>query len=334
MFNLLKGKPGPGGEMLKRTDRYIVLGCCLLVFMFDAAVCRGQAGDTASVFPLPMAEVEALIDRGLQQRGFVVRKSPLAMGMKAVKARKGDENLSFILAPRSALATQVQASGAAGGKPGERYLREIMGQGGRAAGPSGSGGGDPAGSANQAIPNPILSRIESVVCVTAVLKERTVQFSGFVVDRDGLILCTAHDLKDIRTMSVGFYDGGRLNARIVKMDRHRDLVLLQVNQRLDAFIQLNGGRNLIGMGERLFTVGCPENLNGTVYSGFVNGPPRKIKDLPLWQVNMEVLPGSSGSPVFDLEGNFVGMVKGRLRGTDSVGFLIPVETIVAFLKEK
>ena len=321
--------------MLNRGFHEILIGCCALFSLLASAVCMGQGGDTGEVYPLPMAEVAARIEQGLQDRGFIVRRSPLAMGMTALKAQKGEETLRFILAPRSALATQVQASGAAGGQPGESYLRDIMGQRrttGGATGGAVSGIKDPAGTSSQTIPNPILSRIESVVCVTAVLKERTVQFSGFVVDKAGLVLCTAHDLKNIRAMSVVFYDGGRMNGRIVKIDRHRDLVLLQVPIRLDTFIPLTGGRNLVGMGERLFTVGCPENLNGTVYSGFVNGPPRKIRDLPLWQVNMEVLPGSSGSPVFDVEGNFIGMVKGRLRGTDSVGFLIPVETIIAFLK--
>jgi serine protease Do len=48
---------------------------------------------------------------------------------------------------------------------------------------------------------------------------------------------------------------------------------------------------------------------------------------------MEIYPGSSGSPVFDGEGNLVAVVKGRHRGTDSVGFLIPFETIVEFAKD-
>lgn len=296
---------------------------------------RGQGGGGGEVFPLPAAEVVSRIEAGLTQRGFVVQRSPLAMGMTALKAQKGEETLRYILAPRSALATQVQSSGMAGGRTGEAHLREILGRQGLSAaeGPAGPLPAAPEEGSNLSIPNPILARIESVVCVTAVLRERTVQFSGFVVDTAGLILCTAHDLTHIRAMNVAFYDGGRMEARIVKIDPRRDLVLLQVPARLDTFIPLTGGRNLVGMGERLFTVGCPENLNGTVYSGFVNGPPRRVRDLPLWQVNMEILPGSSGSPVFDVEGNLIGMVKGRLRGTDSVGFLIPVETIIAFLKE-
>jgi serine protease Do len=48
---------------------------------------------------------------------------------------------------------------------------------------------------------------------------------------------------------------------------------------------------------------------------------------------METLPGSSGGPVFDGDGRLVGVVKGRYRGTESKGFVIPARTIVDFLEE-
>ena len=55
---------------------------------------------------------------------------------------------------------------------------------------------------------------------------------------------------------------------------------------------------------------------------------------PLWQVTMETLPGSSGSPVFDTAGRLVAMVRGRYRGTESVGFLTPWDTMKEFLQGK
>ncbi|MFW5639689.1 MAG: S1C family serine protease [Thermodesulfobacteriota bacterium] len=176
--------------------------------------------------------------------------------------------------------------------------------------------------------------MESVVCVRAQLKTREVQFSGFIINPNGQIICTAHDLEGIQKMYVSLFDGREYGARIIKKDLRRDLILLRINLKLDSFIPLNKGRNLIGMGEQLYTVGCPVNLGGTVHSGFVNGPPRRVEGLPLWQVDLDILPGSSGSPVFDIQGNLVGMVKGRYRGTKSVGFLIPLETMTAFMKER
>jgi serine protease Do len=61
--------------------------------------------------------------------------------------------------------------------------------------------------------------------------------------------------------------------------------------------------------------------------------PKRVEDLILWQVQMKIYPGSSGSPVFDGMGKLVGIVTGRYRGTDSVGFLIPFGTLMEFLKE-
>jgi serine protease Do len=48
---------------------------------------------------------------------------------------------------------------------------------------------------------------------------------------------------------------------------------------------------------------------------------------------LETSPGSSGSPVFDEKGALVGIVKGRFRGTNTIGFLIPISRIKAFIDE-
>jgi serine protease Do len=115
------------------------------------------------------------------------------------------------------------------------------------------------------------------------------------------------------------------------MDIKRDLVLMKVDLDVSSFISLPEGRNILGMGEMLYSVGCPLSLRGTVNSGSINGPPRKTGDLFLWQVNMKIYPGSSGGPVFDANGKIAAIVKGRFKGTDSIGFLIPFETIVEFI---
>ena len=129
------------------------------------------------------------------------------------------------------------------------------------------------------------------------------------------------------------YDGREVRGRLVRMDRKRDLALVHIDLKLDTFISLPQGRNLLGMGEKLYSVGCPINLRGSVYSGTINAPPRRLNGLPLWQIEMKIYPGSSGSPVFDVQGTLVAIVKGRYRGTDSIGFLIPLETIMEFLQE-
>ena len=114
----------------------------------------------------------------------------------------------------------------------------------------------------------------------------------------------------------------------------RNLALLECPVGDRAFVSLSTGRNLLGMGENIYAIGCPSNLRGTIAPGTIAGPPRLVNDLPLWQVAMDIFPGSSGSPVFDAQGRVMAMVKGRYRGTASVGFLTPMETIIAFLPDQ
>jgi serine protease Do len=99
-------------------------------------------------------------------------------------------------------------------------------------------------------------------------------------------------------------------------------------------VSLSDGRNLLENGETVYSVGCPGNQPGQLSSGIVDGPPRRLKNRLLWQVIMRIDPGSSGSPVFDDRGRLVAMVKGRFRGSSTVGFLTPLDTIMDFLLKR
>jgi serine protease Do len=153
------------------------------------------------------------------------------------------------------------------------------------------------------------------------------------VDTQGLVLSTIHDVETFHDIKVTLYDGREITGDVIKKDINLDLALIDIGSGVEDAISLAEGRNLLGMGERVYSVGCPVNLVGSVFAGIINGPPRRVNELTYWQVNMEIHPGSSGSPVFDVQGNLVGIVKGRYRGTQSIGFLIPLETIIAFVKE-
>jgi S1-C subfamily serine protease len=149
-----------------------------------------------------------------------------------------------------------------------------------------------------------------------------------------LIVSTAHDLNTIRAITVTLNNGKELKGDLIKIDPHRDLILLDSHLNGEASISLENGRRFLKNGEKIYTIGCPRNAQRTIHSGVIDGPLRNAGGSPLWQVTMETLPGSSGSPVFDSQGNLAAVVKGRYRGTDSTGFLIPLETIIEFLKEK
>jgi serine protease Do len=286
-----------------------------------------DSNDSARVWPFPLVESEEVLTRWLADTGFEFSRVPLEYGSVRLRAVRANERWQIILKPRSPLATEVLALYTQNGRPDEgkiealwaylkSYSEDLHGTG---------------GNSDQVVPAAILSQKEHVVCVKALIEREHIQFSGFIIDRDGLIISTAHDLQGIKDVTVILYNGRQLNGRIIASDYHRDVALIKIDMTSDSFISLAGGRTLISMGETIYSMGCPTNHSGAVYSGRITGPPRRANGLVLLQVSMEVFPGSSGSPVFDVQGNVLGIIKGRYRGTDSVGFLIPLETIMEFL---
>ena len=309
-----------------RRNKSLILA---LSFVFIGVAVFAETEGSLKLYPLPLTELEGALSSWLTHSGFEVRRTSLKMGQVQLTAVKESENWEIFLKPHSPLATEVQARCHIGEESDEVPLRELWGYIAKyTRGPSVE-----KWDAYEGIPTSVLSQIESVVCIRVKAEKGEIQLSGFIVDQDGLIICTAHDLKEVREIGVVVFDGRELKGHLVRMDARRDLALININLKSTTFISLAKGRNLLGMGERLYSVGCPVNLGGTVHSGIVSGPPRLVNDLPLWQVDMQIQPGSSGSPVFDAQGNLVAIVKGRYRGTESVGFLIPLATIIEFAKE-
>jgi len=303
--------------------------------IFYLFLCIMIAGSTAfagfdtdeKIYPLPMSELIDVLEHWFAGSDFEVSLHLIKPGNTTLHAQRRSEIWQVNLKRHSPLATRARAICRLDGKPDKvrlnilwRFLDDYF-----------KIPNTTAKSSNLVIPTAVLNRIDAVVCINSRNGDLDNQFSGFVIDPAGFILCTAHGLDAGEVVTVVYYDGRILEGLPLKIDKQRDIALYKVDTVRDPFVPFENGRELLGMGERLFAVGCPENLRGTVFTGIINAPPRRVGNLPLWQVNMEIHPGSSGSPVFDNRGNLAGMVKGRYRGTDSVGFLIPLETILSFL---
>lgn len=305
-----------------------LLGALFLV-LFASFLCA--AGDeTARIISMPKAETTDVIQEWFQRAGFAVSRIHRDGGTLEIHGLKGSEEWVVSVKPHSPLASEVRASFTVNGSVRNSQVNSLWNfLTGYARGSSAE-----VEASNGNVPGAVLAKTESIVCINAKSAAETLQFSGFVVDTAGLILCTAHNLGSTRKVRVTFSYGKILPGKIIKIDPDRDIALIDVNTSLPTAVSLAGSRRQIGLGERIFSVGCPESLGGTVYSGFVNGSPRLVNRQRLLQVSMKVYPGSSGSPVFDASGNLVAMVKGRFRGTDSTGFLIPHETILAFIRDR
>jgi len=287
-----------------------------------------HTGDTWKLCPLPLEETEKILSRWLTNSGFEIFRVSLGDGHVQLKGLKGNESWQVVLRPHSPLASSLQAKYTRKGQPDPGKLEELwtyLKNYTRKTHPAKEISGDSG-------PAPVLYQSASVVCLKAQVQDKPVHFSGFIVDQGGLIISTAHDLIGLQEIFVILSSGQELPGRVVKMDHLRDLVLIEVNLKLHTSLALAKGRNLLRGGERVYMIGCPLQGQRKIHTGIISGSLWQVENLPLWQVDMEIFSGSSGSPVFDAQGNLVGVVKGRFRGNPTVGFLIPWKTIIDFLR--
>jgi serine protease Do len=276
------------------------------------------------VFNMPRYEAGQVIMNWLKKTGYEVA-AQTGEDKVVISAHGKASPWEIILRHHSPLATVVTSDDAVKGRADAlwKYLASYQ------------DGAVPArGFLPGDIPAPVKNRMESVVCIRAVVKNKPIQLSGFVVDTSGLIICTAHMLRNPTEITVMPFNGERFEGRLVKIDFRNDLALIDTSHAFAGAVALNTSKPAPGNKVRIFAIGCPGNHGGTLASGMVSGPPRLVEGHPLIHVLMEVEPGSSGSPVFDEQGDLVGVVQGRLKTDHLSGLLIPVETVITFVKER
>lgn len=306
--------------------KYLLL---LLPAVWILCLHDAHAGETGRQYPLSMAAARQTVTQWLQQNGYSYQVIPEPGGLIRIRSSNRGEQWLVELKSRSPLATVITVH-LDGSEQREENIEELL----QHLAAKSSTKPRAADRQQPEIPGAILEQIATVACIRAHSRGQTVQFSGVFIDNQGLILCTAHDLKEHEEVNIISTIGTLFKGDIIKIDFQRDLALIRIKADQEQVISLKEGRNLLGMGEKVFSIGCPLSLGGTVSAGFINGPPRLVNNLPLWQAGMEIQPGSSGSPVFDGNGAFVAIIKGRHRTSPGIGFLIPLEVIIDFLNEQ
>lgn len=276
--------------------------------------------------PYPAAESVALFCRWLEASGFEVESIPGEGGEWTVIGRRAQERWTIRVEPDSPLASRIDAERTARGEADPDALTALAAALDAYAREAGGGG-------EAVVPKAVSDRRAAVVCLDAPGPGGAIRFSGFVVNRAGLVLSTAHDLDGVREVGVLLMSGERRRGRIVRRDPERDLSLIDIGDEIGHYVSLESGRNLLEPRETVFSIGCPGGRPGAVTRGVVEGSMRNSGGQRLWPVAMETRRGGSGGPVFDARGNPVGVVKGRLRGTTTGGFVIPMGTVVDFLRK-
>jgi serine protease Do len=165
------------------------------------------------------------------------------------------------------------------------------------------------------------------------------QGSGFVVDPSGVVVTNAHVIGDANDITVIFHDGARLKAEVIGKDTKIDLAVLRVksDKRLPA--AAFGDSDKLRPGDWVMAIGNPFGLGGSVTAGIVSARGRNIESGPYdnyIQTDAAINKGNSGGPLFNMDGEVVGINTAILSptgGSVGIGFAVPTSTAVPVLQQ-
>lgn len=168
------------------------------------------------------------------------------------------------------------------------------------------------------------------------------QGSGFILESDGLIVTNHHVVGDATQITVRLSDGREFGGEIVGQDAQTDLALVQIEtDSVLPFVTL-GNSDEIRVGEDVVAVGNPFGLGGTVTTGIVSAKGRNIGSgayAEFLQTDAAINKGNSGGPLFNMEGEVVGVnsaIFSPTGGSVGVGFAVTsniVDMIVDDLRD-
>ena len=161
--------------------------------------------------------------------------------------------------------------------------------------------------------------------------------SGFIIPGDGLILTNNHVVGQADEINVRLANDKTYAAEIVGTDPKTDLALIQVDTD-EAFPQPAqlGDSDAILVGDAVMAVGNPFGLGHTVTTGILSAKGRIIGAGPyddFLQTDAAINPGNSGGPLFNLEGEVIGINTAIVARGQGIGFAIPINLAVSLLPQ-
>ena len=155
--------------------------------------------------------------------------------------------------------------------------------------------------------------------------------SGFIIDAaEGIIVTNNHVIADADTIEINFTDGSKLPATLVGTDTKTDIAVLKVDPKGKMLKQVNfGSSDAIRVGDWVMAIGNPYGFGGTVTVGIVSARNRNISSGPYddyIQTDAAINRGNSGGPLFNMDGEVVGIntaIISPTGGSIGLGFSIP-----------
>jgi len=159
--------------------------------------------------------------------------------------------------------------------------------------------------------------------------------SGFIL-KDNYIMTNFHVVEDATEVVVSLSDRREYTAEIIGVDQLSDLAVLKVKGK-DLPIVNVGNSDHLKVGDWVIAIGSPFSFDFSVTAGIVSAKGRSIQNnnignyVPFLQTDVAINPGNSGGPLFNLEGEVVGInsqIYSRSGGYQGLAFAIPINVAV------
>ena len=152
--------------------------------------------------------------------------------------------------------------------------------------------------------------------------------SGFIIDKKGIVITNNHVIKNAEDILVRVGGDKEYKATIIGQDPLSDIAVLQIDSK-EKFIPVNfGDSDKARIGDWVIAIGNPFGLGGTVTAGIISARNRSIglsRYEDYIQTDASINSGNSGGPLFDMNGNVIGINTAILGkgGSIGIGFSIP-----------
>jgi serine protease Do len=164
--------------------------------------------------------------------------------------------------------------------------------------------------------------------------------SGFIINREGYIVTNNHVVENASDIKVSLSDKEEFDAKVIGRDPRTDVALIKIEAKKDLPVVALGDSNKLRVGEWVMAIGNPFGLGHTVTTGIVSAKGRTIGAGPydeFIQTDASINPGNSGGPLFNMNGEVVGINTAIVASGQGIGFAIPINVakdMLVSLREK
>jgi serine protease Do len=155
------------------------------------------------------------------------------------------------------------------------------------------------------------------------------QGSGFIISADGYVLTNAHVAKGADKIMVRLHDHEEFPATVVGIDELTDVALLKIDGH-DLPVAKLGDSDNLHVGDWVLAIGSPFGLDYTATQGIVSALGRSLPDetyIPFIQTDVAVNPGNSGGPLYNTDGEVIGInsqIYSNSGGYMGLSFAVPI----------